>query len=336
MDTPNEFIEAFKKLKKEGLESLILDLTDNGGGYLNAAIELVSELIEPEKLVVYTEGRASKRQEAYSNPSERKPLFADGRLVIMANQYSASASEITAGAIQDWDRGLIVGRRTYGKGLVQRPFPFPDGSMIRLTIAHYYTPTGRDIQRPYEKGDKKGYNKDIQNRLDRGELMHEDSIHYNDSLKVETLVNRRPIYGGGGISADKFVALDTTEYTKYYRNVMAKGLLNQYAIKYVDANRKQIKKTFKTDTQFVEGFLVTDEMINELVEMANTEKVEYNEEQFMKSKPLFAMILKALIGRDIYNDATYFKVYNRHDPIFKEALRLIHSPEYDDLLNPKQ
>ena len=336
MDTPNEFIEAFKKLKKEGLESLILDLTDNGGGYLNAAIELVSELIEPEKLVVYTEGRASKRQEAYSNPSERKPLFADGRLVIMANQYSASASEITAGAIQDWDRGLIVGRRTYGKGLVQRPFPFPDGSMIRLTIAHYYTPTGRDIQRPYEKGDKKGYNKDIQNRLDRGELMHEDSIHYNDSLKVETLVNRRPIYGGGGISADKFVALDTTEYTKYYRNVMAKGLLNQYAIKYVDANRKQIKKTFKTDTQFVEGFLVTDEMINELVEMTNTEKVEYNEEQFMKSKPLFAMILKALIGRDIYNDATYFKVYNRHDPIFKEALRLIHSPEYDDLLNPKQ
>lgn len=336
MDTPNEFIEAFKKLKKEGLESLILDLTDNGGGYLNAAIELVSELIEPEKLVVYTEGRASKRQEAYSNPSERKPLFADGRLVIMANQYSASASEITAGAIQDWDRGLIVGRRTYGKGLVQRPFPFPDGSMIRLTIAHYYTPTGRDIQRPYEKGDKKGYNKDIQNRLDRGELMHEDSIHYNDSLKVETLVNRRPIYGGGGISADKFVALDTTEYTKYYRNVMAKGLLNQYAIKYVDANRKQIKKTYKTDTQFVEGFLVTDEMINELVEMANTEKVEYNEEQFMKSKPLFAMIIKALIGRDIYNDATYFKVYNRHDPIFKEALRLIHSPEYDDLLNPKQ
>lgn len=166
--------------------------------------------------------------------------------------------------------------------------------------------------------------------------MHEDSIHYNDSLKVETLVNRRPIYGGGGISADKFVALDTTEYTKYYRNVMAKGLLNQYAIKYVDANRKQIKKTFKTDTQFVEGFLVTDEMINELVEMANTEKVEYNEEQFMKSKPLFAMILKALIGRDIYDDATYFKVYNRHDPIFKEALRLIHSPEYDDLLNPKQ
>ena len=336
MDTPNEFIEAFKKLKKEGLKSLILDLTDNGGGYLNAAIELVSELIEPEKLVVYTEGRTSKRQEAYSNPSERKPLFADGRLVIMANQYSASASEITAGAIQDWDRGLIVGRRTYGKGLVQRPFPFPDGSMIRLTIAHYYTPTGRDIQRPYEKGDKKGYNKDIQNRLDRGELMHEDSIHYNDSLKVETLVNRRPIYGGGGISADKFVALDTTEYTKYYRNVMAKGLLNQYAIKYVDANRKQIKKTYKTDTQFVEGFLVTDEMINELVEMANTEKVEYNEEQFMKSKPLFAMILKALIGRDIFNDATYFKVYNQHDPIFKEALRLIHSPEYDDLLNPKQ
>lgn len=336
VDTPAEFIEAFKKLKKEGLKSLILDLTDNGGGYLNAAVELVSELIEPGRMIVYTEGRATNRYENYSNPKSKKPLFAKGRLVIMANQYSASASEITAGAIQDWDRGLIVGRRTYGKGLVQRPMPFPDGSMIRLTIAHYYTPTGRDIQRPYEKGDKKKYAQDIIDRLNSGELMHADSIHYIDSLKVETLINSRPIYGGGGISPDKFVALDTTEYTKYYRNVMAKGLFNRFAIDYVDANRKQVKKQFKNDTEFVEGFIVTDEMLQKLVDMANTEKVEFDERQFVKSKPLFAMILKALIGRDIYEDQTYFKVYNRHDPIFNEALRLINSSEYDLLLNPKQ
>lgn len=332
-DTPKEFVEAFTALQKEGMKQLIIDLTDNGGGYLNAAVELVSELIEPDRMVVYTEGRASSRYENYSDPSGKKPLFDKGKLVIMVNQYSASASEITAGAIQDWDRGLIVGRRTYGKGLVQRPFPFPDGSMIRLTVAHYYTPTGRDIQKPYQKGDQKKYAQDILDRMNRGELMHADSIHYVDSLKVHTLVNRRPIYGGGGISPDKFVALDTTEYTKYYRNVMAKGLINRYVINYVDNHRKDIRKQFKNDMEFVANFEVTDEMITELVDLANTEKVEYNEEQFVKSKSLFAVIIKALIGRDIYGDATYFKVYNSHDPIFNEALKLINSSEYYELLN---
>lgn len=334
-ETANEVVAALKDLKKQGMDRLILDLVDNGGGYLNAAVNLLGEFLEPGKLAVYTQGTNSSRQEMSAKPSGSKPLFADGRLVVMANQYSASASEITSGAIQDWDRGLIVGRRTYGKGLVQRPIPFPDGSMIRLTVAHYYTPSGRDIQKPYKKGDQKEYQSDILTRYNSGELMHADSIKYVDSLKVSTLRLHRPIYGGGGISPDRFVPLDTTEYTKYYRDVMAKGLINRFVISYVDRNRKEIKKQFPTDTDFVAGFRVTPEILSGLYDLATKEKIEFNAEQAALSSPLFSMVIKALIGRDIYDNATYFKVYNQHDPIFKEALRLINSDEYDSLMAPK-
>jgi len=332
-DTHKETAEAIEKLKKQGMTQLILDLVDNGGGYLNAAADILGEFLPAGSLAVYTEGINSPRYDLMASPSGKKPLFADGRLVVMVNQYSASASEITSGAVQDWDRGVIVGRRTFGKGLVQRPVPFPDGSMIRLTVAHYYTPTGRDIQKPYSKGGQKEYAKDIIDRFNHGELMHEDSVKYVDSLRVQTLVNKRPIYGGGGISPDRFVALDTTENTLYYRKVMAKGLINQFCIKYVDDNRKQIKKLYKTDADFVRGFEVSDAMIQELKEMADKEGIEYDEEQAKRSRPLFAMIIKALIGRDIYENATYFKVYNGYDPIFREALRLINSPEYDAILD---
>lgn len=331
-ETAKEVATAISDLKKKGMDRLILDLVDNGGGYLNAAVDMLGELIEPDKLVVYTEGTNSTRQNHKTKPSGSKPLFADGRLVVMANQYSASASEIASGAIQDWDRGLVVGRRTFGKGLVQRPIPFPDGSMIRLTVAHYYTPTGRDIQKPYTKGDQQSYNEDILVRYNSGELMHADSIKYIDSLKVETLKLHRPIYGGGGIYPDKFVPLDTTEFTKYYRNIVAKGVLNKYVIKYVDEHRKEIKSKFKNDDAFVKGFTVSPEMLANLDEAAKKEGIEYNEEEAKTSAPLFSMIIKALIGRDVYDNATYFKVYNLHDPIFKEAYRLINSEEYDELL----
>lgn len=336
-ETANEFVDAVKRLKKEGLQNLIIDLTDNGGGYLGAAVDLVSELIEKNKLVVYTEGTASPRHNSMSDPKSSKPLFVDGRLVIMTNQYSASAAEITAGAIQDWDRGVIVGRRTYGKGLVQRPFPFPDGSMIRLTVAHYYTPTGRDIQKPYIKGDQKAYSQDLLDRYNRGELMHADSIHYIDSLKVKTLVNGRIVYGGGGISPDKFVALDTTHNSKYYRNILAKGLLNQFAIKYVDSHRKEIKKQYKKDSDFVNNFVVTDEILNGIKEMADAEKIEFNQEEFERCKPLLRTYIKGLIGRDTYESETYFKVVNLDNDIFKEAVRIINSNEYDMLIaSPQQ
>lgn len=335
-ETAKEMSKAIADLKKQGMDRLILDLVDNGGGYLNAAVDMLGEFLEPGQLAVYTQGTNSSRHDHVANPAGFKPLFNDGRLVVMVNQYSASASEITSGGIQDWDRGLVVGRRTFGKGLVQRPIPFPDGSMMRLTVAHYYTPTGRDIQKPYRKGDQKAYQEDILTRYNSGELMHEDSIHHVDSLKVNTLKLKRPIYGGGGIYPDKFVGLDTTEYTKYYRNVMAKGLLNRFAIAYVDKNRKQIKSQFRNDSEFVKGFEVTPEMLSSLFKMATDEGVEFNQEEATTSTPLFSMIIKGLIGRDIYDNSTYFKVYNLHDPIFKEAYRLINSDDYDRLLSSPQ
>lgn len=331
-ETYNEVAEAIKKLKKQGMKQLIFDLTDNGGGFLNAASDLLGEFLEPGSLAVYTEGLNSPRFEHLSKSKGRNPLFEDGRLVVMVNQYSASASEIMTGAIQDWDRGVIVGRRTFGKGLVQRPIPFPDGSMIRLTIAHYFTPTGRDIQKPYKKGHTDEYAKDIIDRLNNGELMHEDSIKYIDSLKVNTLKSGRPIYGGGGISPDRFVPLDTTEITKYYRNIVAKGVLNQFIINYVEKNRKEILKNFPSDIKFVNGFQVSDQMLDDLKALGDKEKIEFNEEQFKLSTPLFKVIIKAVIGRDIYENDTYFKVYNSYDPIFKEALRVINSDDYDNIL----
>lgn len=333
-ETPAEMRKALQDLKKKGMENLILDLTDNGGGYLQAAVEMLGEFLEPGSLAVYTEGTNSPRANSYASPQKRKPLLEDGRLVVMLNQYSASASEITAGAIQDWDRGLIVGRRSFGKGLVQRPIPFPDGSMIRLTVAHYFTPAGRNIQKPYEKGDAKKYNKDIADRFESGELMHADSIKYIDSLKTKSLILKRDIYGGGGIYPDRFVPLDTMEYSKYYRNISAKGIINKFVIRYLDNNRARLLKEYKTDDEFVKKFEVSREMLNQIKEMGDKDGVEFNEDEFKRSEPLFKMIIKALIGRDTFENATYFKVYNQHDPIFKEAVKLIGSDDYPILLGP--
>lgn len=332
-ETINEFTDAVKELKKKGMSQLILDLSDNGGGYLNAAVELLGELLEPGSLAVFTEGLNSPRYSAYSEPKGKNPLFADGRLVVMTNQYTASAAEITSGAVQDWDRGVIVGRRTFGKGLVQRPIPFPDGSMMRLTVAHYYTPTGRDIQKPYTKGEADKYRQDITDRLRNGELMHADSIHNVDSLAVKSLGLGRVLYGGGGITPDVFVPLDTTLFTKYYRDVVAKGALNQFCIRYVDRHRTQLKKQFKNDDLFAKGFNVTGEMLQELYDLATAEGVEFNAEQAEQSKPLFLMNIKGIIARDIYGNQAYYKVFNRFDPLFKQALELINSPEYDRILS---
>lgn len=332
-ETPAEFHKALKSLKDNGMKDLILDLVDNGGGYLNSAVDLLGEFLSPGQLAVYTEGTSSPRAEL-SIPRLSTPLMPDGRLVVMANQYSASASEITAGAIQDWDRGLVVGRRTFGKGLVQRPIPFPDGSMIRLTIAHYYTPTGRDIQKPYEKGNREAYNRDILERFEGGELMHADSIHHVDSLRVSSLRLGRTLYGGGGIYPDRFVGLDTTMYTKYYRKVMAKGLINRTAIQYVDAHRKELLDRYPSDDDFVRGFEVSDDMLRQLYDMATAEEIEFDADEAALSAPLFRTVIKGLIGRDTFENPTYFKVYNRFDPIFNEALRLIHSDDYERLLSP--
>lgn len=333
-DTPKEMRKAISDLEKKGMKNLILDLTDNGGGYLNAAVEILGEFLRPGETAVYTEGLNSPRYDAYAYPDGYDPLFSKGKLVVMMNQYSASASEITAGALQDHDRAVVVGRRSFGKGLVQRPIPLPDGSMIRLTIAHYYTPTGRDIQKPYQKGDEEAYNKDIEDRFKHGELMHVDSIHLADSTEYRTLRLGRIVYAGGGIMPDRFVALDTTSNSKYYRNVVAKGLVNRFVINYIDENRKELLRQYKTDDNFVAGFEVSDKMLLDLKELADKEGIEFNQEQFDRAKPLFRMSLKGLIGRDLFDQATYFKVYNQHDPIFKESLRLINSPDYNKILSP--
>ena len=332
-ETRKEIETALRDLRRQGMDRLILDLTDNGGGYLNAAVEILGELLDPGQLTVYTEGRMSPRFDHEARPYGIDPLFNKGRVAVMVNQYSASASEITSGAIQDWDRGVVVGRRTFGKGLVQRPFPFPDGSMMRLTVAHYYTPTGRDIQKPYTKGEQKEYAHDIIDRLKSGELMYADSIKYIDSLKVNTLKLGRPIYGGGGITPDVFVPLDTTAFTKYYRDVMAKGVINRYSIRYVDGHRKEIAGKYRTDTDYVKGFEVDSTMLADLYAMAEKDGVKPDSGQQKQSEPIFKMILKALIGRDIYDNATYFKVYNTFDPIFRKAFEIINSDEYDRILS---
>lgn len=332
-ETADEFREALLKLQKQGMTGLIIDLEENGGGYLNASVELLSELLPKYSLAVFTKGNASERHNHLTTPKSQQPMFANGRLVVMVNQYSASAAEITAGAIQDYDRGVIIGRRTFGKGLVQRPIPFPDGSMMRLTVAHYYTPTGRDIQKPYQKGEGDKYDMDIIDRLNSGELMHADSIHYDPALKVSTLNLGRTIYGGGGISPDIFVPLDTTEYSNYYRDLVAKGVINSFTIDYVDTHRKELKKKYKNDDTYIKHFTITDEMWADIKARGEKEGVKYSEEEFTRSKPLIDMIIKGLIGRDIYEDNTYYKIYNTHDPIFIEALDVITGPRYHETLN---
>ena len=330
-ETDEEFRKAIKNLRAQGMKQLIIDLEDNGGGYLNAAHQLASHFLKKGDLVVYTD--APKMGRMVYDVEKPGDLQLE-KVVILANQYSASASEILSGAIQDNDRGLIVGRRTFGKGLVQRPFPFPDGSMIRLTVSKYYTPSGRSIQKPYEAGDEEGYRKDMLHRYEAGEFSSEDSIHFPDSLRFETLHNRRPVYGGGGIMPDLFVPIDTTAYSDYYRDLVAKGIINRYSITYVDNNRTRLKADYPDEQAFISRFEVTDPMLQEIVKMGEADSVKFNEQQFERSKAMMATIVKGIIGRDLFETSTYFKVVNPVlNPVFREGLLLINDDErYNSLL----
>ena len=328
--TVAEFKEALIKLNAEGLQNLILDLESNGGGYLNAATELADEFLDKDKLIVYMEGAHQART---SDSSTEKGLFEKGKLVILVDEGSASASEIVSGAVQDWDRGLIVGRRTFGKGLVQRQFPLPDGSMIRLTVARYYTPTGRCIQKPYTHGDQDSYNRDLIARYNRGEMMNADSIHFPDSLKYKTLVNERIVYGGGGIMPDYFVPIDTTEYTEYSGRINAMGIVYKLALNQVDANRKELLKKYPTIEKFKDEYEVSDKVLAEMIQMATDEKIEYKEDQYLRSKEQFKRRIKALIARDLFNTAAYFKIINDESEIFRKGLEIINNDsEYQKLL----
>ena len=323
--THEEMIDALKDLKKQGMTQLIMDLSDNGGGYLNAAIDMCNEFLERGQLMVYTEGENSPRNEANANGWGD---YKDLHMVVMVNQYSASAAEIFAGAMQDWDRAVVVGRRTFGKGLVQRPFRFEDGSMMRLTVARYYTPSGRCIQKPYDRGDKKAYEKELLDRANEGEYYSLDSIQFNDTLRYTTRLNGRTIYGGGGVMPDVYVPIDTTEYTTYYRDLVAKGITNQYAISYVDKNRKSIAKKYKTVKDFDENFIVTDEMMRDFIALGEKDSVKYDKEKFRTSESLLKDIVKGLIARDVYSSASaYSVVINHRNRDLKAAIEVLNDRE---------
>jgi carboxyl-terminal processing protease len=318
--THDEFVTAFNALKKKGMKKLILDLQGNGGGYLNTAADLANDFLQNKQLIVYTEGRKSSREEMSANS---KGLFEKGPLVVMIDEYSASASEIVSGAIQDWDRGVLVGRRSFGKGLVQRPIPLPDGSMLRLTTARYYTPTGRSIQKPYVKGDKKGYEHETIDRYTNGELMNPDSIVFADSLKYNTLVYKRVVYGGGGIMPDVYVPVDTARYSDYHRDVVAKGVVMRATMNYIDQNRDELRSKYSNFEVFNQSFAVEQPLFKQLLELAREENIADNPEQFDHSKKLIAVQMKALIARDLFDMQAYYKVINEENADFKKAVEVL-------------
>jgi carboxyl-terminal processing protease len=329
-----EFQTALASLKKQGMKHLILDLQGNGGGYLNIAIELADEFLDKGKLIVYTEGHNQPREDAGATP---KGDFEEGRLAVLVDEASASASEILAGAVQDWDRGIILGRRTFGKGLVQKPIPLPDGSMIRLTVSRYYTPTGRGIQKPYENGNSEAYNRDLISRYNRGELMSADSIHFPDSLKYSTLVARRTVYGGGGIMPDIFIPMDTTDYTDYHRQLVANGLVSRIAMDYADRNRSHLTSRYPEFALYKQSFDVPETLIRELTALAAKEGIPFDEEACNRSKALIKLQTKALIARDLYELGDYYQIINDVNQSFRAALRIINDTvAYNHVFNGRQ
>lgn len=319
--TYNEVMEAMQRLREQGMQNLILDLQQNGGGYLDIAVALANEFLEAGDLIVYTQGRKMPYREERAKGSGS---FLSGKLIVLVDEYSASASEILAGAIQDQDRGRIVGRRTFGKGLVQRPVDLPDGSMIRLTTARYYTPSGRSIQKPYEKGDNEKYGKDVIDRFNRGELIHADSIHFPDSLRYKTLRKGRVVYGGGGIMPDYFVPLDTNAYTKYHRELMAKGVIINTNLKYIDKNRKRLRAEYPTFADFKARYEVPEEALKLLQAEADKMKVKpADEDERQRSLPRIRLHLKALVARDLWDMSEYFEIMNTENPLVQKALELM-------------
>ncbi len=327
MKTHKEFMDAVKELEKQGMKSLILDLQDNGGGYLQAAVQIANEFLKDNEMIVYTEGRNVRRQNYKAIGNGRLQKM---RVYVLVNEFTASAAEIVTGAIQDNDRGTVVGRRTFGKGLVQRPFDFPDGSMMRLTIAHYYTPSGRCIQKPYKKGDLKDYEMDLEKRLKHGELTNPDSIHFDTSQKFYTLRNHRVVYGGGGIMPDYFVPLDTTKYTKYHRLLAAKNIIMNAYLKYVDANRTTLKGLYKSFDTFNKNYVVPQSLLDTIIAEGKKEKVEPKDKaELTATMPYIKVQLKALVARDLWDMNEYYRIWNEQSDIVNKAIKLCTAPNTD-------
>ncbi len=313
--TYEEFQEALLDLKSKGLEQLILDLRGNPGGYMDHAIRMADEFVSGNKMIVYTDGKGDKYDS--KTFAEEQGAFEDGPLIVLLDEGSASASEIVAGALQDNDRALIVGRRSFGKGLVQMPIPLNDGSELRLTISRYYTPSGRSIQKPYGEG-MEDYQMDILNRFENGEYFHPDSSLFVDSLKYKTLKGR-PVYGGGGIMPDVFVPRDTTELSEYLSQLYNKNIIREYTLEYYQKHRKELEKM--PFEKFNKSFEVTDKMLQDVVQMARASGVAYNDAEFRRSKNLLRNNLKAFISRSVYGNSGFFPVLHQSDEEFQQALK---------------
>ena len=318
--TVDEFEDKLAVLRSQGAQSLILDLQGNGGGLLMAAVGMANEFLGRDQMVVYTEGRRSPKSGYLADGRGR---FRDGKLVVLIDEYSASASEIVSGAVQDWDRATIVGRRSFGKGLVQRPIEFHDGSLIRLTVAKYYTPSGRCIQKPY--GKDVDYGDDILERLHRGELTNRDSIHFPDSLKYSTKIEHRTVYGGGGIMPDIFVPLDTTRTNQYYRNVTAKNVVLNTAMQYTERNRRMLQRRFRTFEEFNRGYEIGTDVLRLFQSKAQDAGVEFDEEQYQACLTIYKAQLKASIARLIWGMNAYYQVIQDLDETIQRAVKYMET-----------
>ena len=326
MTSPKEVVHAIDSLKKKGMEDLIFDLQDNGGGYLQSAAAIANEFLQKGDLIVYTKGRTAPRQEF---SAEGNGKMQKGRIVVLTNEFTASAAEIVSGAIQDQDRGVVVGRRTFGKGLVQRPLTFEDGSEIRLTVAHYFTPSGRCIQKPYKKGDREDYAMDLDNRYKHGEFTNQDSIHLIDSLKYYTLRKHRVVYGGGGIMPDYFVPLDTTKYTKLHRQLAAKSIVINYSLKFIDAHRKELKSQYKDFDKFLANYNVPQSLVDDIIKEGEKQKITAKDEaELIQTKKYLSKQLKALVARDIWDMSQYFQVWNETNEIVQRAVKLLQEEKF--------
>ncbi|MES2589123.1 MAG: S41 family peptidase [Bacteroidota bacterium] len=324
--TTEEIQSSIKSLNNQGMKNLILDLQDNGGGLLYAAKTVSDEFLSGNKLIVYSEGRAQPKQELFAG---QKGNWEQGRLVILTNENTASASEIVSGAIQDWDRGLIVGRRSFGKGLVQRPIDLTDGSQIRLTIARYFTPSGRFIQKPYE--DLDAYRNDYMDRYLHGELSSQDSIKFNDSLKHETKLSKRTVYGGGGIMPDVFVPLDTNFSTEYYKSLARGGYFNSFALTYVEKNREKLNASYPNFEAYKTGFEVDKKLMDEFFAYVQKEdeKLLFNEKDYKTSENSIKLRMKAMLAQDLWGISEYYQIANAENEILQAAIKTIESENYD-------
>ena len=326
--TTDEFREALADLKKENLQNLVLDLRGNGGGYLKAAIEISDEFLSSNKLIVYTSGINQAKREFKASP---RGSFENGKLVVLVDEGSASASEIVTGAVQDWDRGIVIGRRSFGKGLVQQPFQLTDGAEVRLTTAHYYTPSGRCIQKPYEGVED--YRGDFQERLSHGEMFSADSIEFDESQKYTTLANKRTVFGGGGIMPDIFVPMDTSSYYKYFNKLRRNNIINSYSIEFVDNNRASLDKKYKSFEKYNANFEITDEMIDEIVSNGEKESIEKDEESLSLTLGMMKKELKALIARNLFTMNQFYQIYFEDDEAILKAVEVFkNKDEYVGLL----